>query len=281
MGLGGSSGTRKRSGVHPCPIRGTGVSRGTVRRTTQRPLLADRGTLRMWDDTQQDHQVSPRLSNPRAFIRQNCAPLTKQSLHVNGAYWMKSNRFDVFPLAVLVAALLACGVSVPPKVTIPNAPMPKAVPMALAVTVGKGDAPRGYQQLRTITVSHGRGCGELGELGNFEGAYRKLRNYAVRLSADYVQIIAVTEPYLDIDCRHNEYKITAVAYRRPKNSEEDGTLNKPAATPPQSDGVARACFPGATQHCLGPGACRGAQACNKDGSAFSDCDCGTEPAATP
>ena len=57
-----------------------------------------------------------------------------------------------------------------------------------------------------------------------------------------------------------------------------------AAAP--SDG--RVCIPGATQECLGPAACRGAQACLVDGSGYGACDCGgagsaagaaTEPAA--
>jgi hypothetical protein len=44
-----------------------------------------------------------------------------------------------------------------------------------------------------------------------------------------------------------------------------------AAPPPT---VARTCFPGATQACLGPGACKGAQPCLPDGAAFGPCDCG-------
>lgn len=55
------------------------------------------------------------------------------------------------------------------------------------------------------------------------------------------------------------------------------------------------CTPGATQACLGPGACEGAQMCLADGSGFGACDCGDtgtsdeladftktdEPATTP
>lgn len=36
----------------------------------------------------------------------------------------------------------------------------------------------------------------------------------------------------------------------------------------------RLCVPGATQECLGPGACRGAQACWADGNGYGPCDCG-------
>jgi hypothetical protein len=37
----------------------------------------------------------------------------------------------------------------------------------------------------------------------------------------------------------------------------------------------RLCVPGATQECLGPGACRGAQACLTDGEGYGPCDCGS------
>jgi hypothetical protein len=45
----------------------------------------------------------------------------------------------------------------------------------------------------------------------------------------------------------------------------------------------RLCVPGATQECLGPGACRGAQACSADGNGYGPCDCGPaapQPAAS-
>jgi hypothetical protein len=36
----------------------------------------------------------------------------------------------------------------------------------------------------------------------------------------------------------------------------------------------RSCFPGATQTCVGPGACKGGQLCLPDGAAFGPCECG-------
>jgi len=57
-----------------------------------------------------------------------------------------------------------------------------------------------------------------------------------------------------------------------------------AATPP----AAPRCTPGATQTCVGPGACRGGQQCLADGASFGPCDCGgpipaagTPPGAAP
>jgi hypothetical protein len=34
------------------------------------------------------------------------------------------------------------------------------------------------------------------------------------------------------------------------------------------------CAPGTTLECVGPGACRGGQACNQDGTGYGVCDCG-------
>jgi hypothetical protein len=51
------------------------------------------------------------------------------------------------------------------------------------------------------------------------------------------------------------------------------TVPAPAVRRPEAP--ARACVPGATQACVGPGACSGGQACLNDGSGFGPCDCGT------
>lgn len=66
-----------------------------------------------------------------------------------------------------------------------------------------------------------------------------------------------------------------------ETSAEDPSLTtaagEPAASsrpaPPLGDG--QACVPGVTQACLGPGACRGAQACLVDGQGYGPCDCGS------
>ena len=47
-----------------------------------------------------------------------------------------------------------------------------------------------------------------------------------------------------------------------------------AAAPAVVVASARACVPGATQACVGPGACSGGQSCLPDGSGFGPCDCG-------
>jgi hypothetical protein len=53
----------------------------------------------------------------------------------------------------------------------------------------------------------------------------------------------------------------------------------PAPTPAQAT---PRCVPGATQACVGAGACRGGQQCLADGAAFGPCDCGTsDPSPSP
>jgi hypothetical protein len=47
-----------------------------------------------------------------------------------------------------------------------------------------------------------------------------------------------------------------------------------AAAPASVVTSTRACIPGSTQACVGPGACSGGQACSSDGSGFGPCDCG-------
>ena len=62
-----------------------------------------------------------------------------------------------------------------------------------------------------------------------------------------------------------------------------GASPAPAAPPRPAAAGAQRCFPGATQACVGPGACQGAQICAPNGSMFGPCDCGTQatPLASP
>ncbi len=48
-----------------------------------------------------------------------------------------------------------------------------------------------------------------------------------------------------------------------------------SARPSTALGAEQLCIPGVTLECLGPGACRGAQACLADGRGYGPCDCGT------
>jgi hypothetical protein len=63
-------------------------------------------------------------------------------------------------------------------------------------------------------------------------------------------------------------------------SEAPASAAAGAAVPPAA-ASSRSCFPGVTQACTGPGACKGGQQCLPNGTAFGPCDCGGGPAAPP
>jgi hypothetical protein len=64
---------------------------------------------------------------------------------------------------------------------------------------------------------------------------------------------------------------------RPEQEEGSSVASaaRTASAPSRANARERWCIPGATQACLGPGACSGAQACLRDGSGYGPCDCGT------
>jgi hypothetical protein len=64
----------------------------------------------------------------------------------------------------------------------------------------------------------------------------------------------------------------------PPRTPEPAPDSTPAAA---SKAVTTACTPGATQRCVGAGACAGGQACLADGSRFGPCDCGSAAHGTP
>ena len=71
---------------------------------------------------------------------------------------------------------------------------------------------------------------------------------------------------------------------QPESAPASSTAGVSADSGPTSGGRAKSCIPGATQACVGPGACQGGQQCLRDGTAFGACDCGggsSPPASTP
>jgi hypothetical protein len=80
---------------------------------------------------------------------------------------------------------------------------------------------------------------------------------------------------------YNQAVVTSEAIarcRKPGQPKADAAASAPAAVTPKP--IAQACVPGATQACVGPGACRGGQQCLPDGTAFGPCDCGPGTPAT-
>lgn len=75
------------------------------------------------------------------------------------------------------------------------------------------------------------------------------------------------------------HMVVACGAAHPAGAAEVQPTALPKAATPRLD---RLCVPGVTQECLGPAACRGAQACLSDGDGYGPCDCGgANPAALP
>ncbi len=98
------------------------------------------------------------------------------------------------------------------------------------------------------------------------------------------------------DARYSDgATITTVQFVCGKSGAVDLRFRRKKADPPPvvaspSPPPAAVCAAGATQECVGAGACAGGQACKPDGSGWGDCDCGdsrapsvpaTDPAAAP
>jgi len=79
---------------------------------------------------------------------------------------------------------------------------------------------------------------------------------------------------LDIVCADHRGQLPTVLSAQAASS---AAVPPPTPTPVTTASSAprtSACTPGATQRCVGAGACQGGQACLPDGSGFASCDCG-------
>jgi hypothetical protein len=87
----------------------------------------------------------------------------------------------------------------------------------------------------------------------------------------------------EVHCLRSNADSLATSTPPPASAAPPSTSPAPAASsPPRVVKSERACVPGATQSCVGAGACAGGQACLPDGSGFAACDCGAAaPAPKP
>lgn len=74
---------------------------------------------------------------------------------------------------------------------------------------------------------------------------------------------------LIVECGRRHAGATAPVSGEPPTPATSTSLPTPLTPRP-----GQVCVPGVTQLCLGPAACRGAQACLSDGQGFGACDCG-------
>lgn len=83
------------------------------------------------------------------------------------------------------------------------------------VHVAKNDPPAGSVYVTEISAQDGSGCGLWGQKGTYANAVTVLRNEALKVGADYVQIMGRDTPNLEYGCYDNSYRIDATAYRTP------------------------------------------------------------------
>jgi hypothetical protein len=142
------------------------------------------------------------------------------------------------------------------------------VATAASAPVDSGWDPASCKDLGYIV---GRGGGSFGggwitneDLINY--AMNDLRNKAAALGANYVQhdtpTLGVSGSKGSTTTSTATVSGTAFLCERRR---EGGEVARATIT---------ACVKGITQACVGPGGCRGGQACLADGSGFSPCDCG-------
>jgi len=101
-------------------------------------------------------------------------------------------------------------------------------------------------------------------------------------AADGVSQVENREADLTVACadHHNELpKVLVTNVVAPGSTPVPPVVMAAPAAPAKTS----VCTPGATQQCVGAGACAGGQACLPDGSGFSACDCGgaSKAAAAP
>ena len=80
------------------------------------------------------------------------------------------------------------------------------------VKTGKNDPPEGSVEIGSISVQDGSGCGLYGFRGEYERAVILLRNKAMQMGGNYVQIYSMTEPHSDYNCFVNSFVIRGTVY---------------------------------------------------------------------
>ncbi|MEP7051196.1 MAG: hypothetical protein ABJB12_12630 [Pseudomonadota bacterium] len=105
------------------------------------------------------------------------------------------------------------------------------------------------------------------------GGMSKKQLYGAELG---VSQVAERQSELDIACADRRGELPTVLSAQPTGSAAPPAPPAPVSTVSSAPRVSP-CTPGATQRCVGGGACMGGQACLPDGSGFTACDCGVPP----
>jgi hypothetical protein len=108
------------------------------------------------------------------------------------------------------------------------------------------------------------------------GGQNKRSLYGAELGQSQVE---VREAELNVACADLRGELPKVLSSNTLQAPLPAPASESESAAPKKLGAA--CTPGATERCVGPGACAGGQACAADGSAFGPCDCGTAAHSAP
>lgn len=137
----------------------------------------------------------------------------------------------------------------------------------------------------------GVGCGKANVTPLPNGGTRIVCERGMKLCVSRADKLCGDDGYTILSGATNKHLLggSSSSYREMAESAEltvqCGSAPPPAAEevkyvplPPRTDepvaASRSACVPGASQLCVGPGACQGGQVCAADGSGFGPCDCG-------
>lgn|GEM_PF-2589912 len=100
----------------------------------------------------------------------------------------------------------------------------------------KGDAPHDAIYVSEVSGQHGAGCGIWGYKGTYAGAAIDIRNKALAMGADYVQVMDQDRPNLEYQCYDNIYRIDGTAYRIRQAQDRKAISVVPASVQPLTQG---------------------------------------------
>jgi hypothetical protein len=79
----------------------------------------------------------------------------------------------------------------------------------------KVDPPISCNEITTIVVSHGNGCGAFGAVGNFDDVYKAFKNEVVNNKGNAALLQSETPPHSSPNCWVNEYVMRGIVYACP------------------------------------------------------------------
>lgn len=145
----------------------------------------------------------------------------------------------------------------------------------LAVTACGGVAQQGAREVSEGTWEID--CGSLGRCAEQAERICRNRGYDIIGGYDHSEVYGHEAGESQVAVRRSRLVVVCRAPNGESRLPPEGPVAAPPAphhdAPPSEAPRALLCTPGATQRCVGKGACEGGQSCLPDGSGFGPCEC--------